>query len=370
MTYKYHPILRIQKGECEAISKLKDDIVESVNPLWEIPPIPQRPRKDGGGDKYSTHEHIKLSLEKVLPAMSLFKSLKLDANLFDEYVINEDGEEIHTLDLIQEIVETSALNFIPVVTLESTREYIEAANRHSENGMCLRLNISNLNSDTIVESCEEIYECISTEYKDTDLIFDAGSLTLENKNSFKERLVLSLMQLNGLSDWSSLSLVSSSYLASMSGVEKDKIVLKPLLELELWNELRRIKNLPRLPEYGDYALSPAELDYSTPVEFMNPAATIRYSDTEYWIFVKGEQVKGKGGNKGPGWAQTQHLCQILVETHYFKQFGPSFSYGDGYIAQRATNDVKCGAGYTWKGVGINHHTTMITKHLSNLSAPS
>ncbi|MCG7566561.1 hypothetical protein FIU82_01790 [Pseudoalteromonas sp. THAF3] len=368
MDYHYYPVLRIQRGECDAISKLPIDVAGGVNPIWEIPPIPKLSRKDGGGDKYSVEEHIRLCLEKLIPAMSGDRVLRLDAIMFDQYIVTEDGEELHSLDCIAALAKEANINFVPVVTLESSRDYIEAANRHSGHGICLRLDVSNLNSDAIVEACEELYECISTVFEDTDLLLDIKTVSFENKGALKERLVLALMQLNGLTAWRSLSMASTSYLASMSGIEKDKVITRPMLEFELWKELMRIAGLPRLPAYGDYALAPAELDYSTPVEFMNPAATIRYSDENHWIFVKGEQVKGKGGIKGPGWGQTQRLCQILVESPFYKQYGPEFSPGDRYIADRATNDVRCGAGFTWKDVGINHHASVIARYLSNLNA--
>lgn len=365
MDNQYHPILRIQRGECDALSKLENDVASMINPIWEVPPIPKRRKRDGGGDKLSVEEHIIQCLAKLKFAYSKGQVLRIDANLLDRFSITADGEEMHTLGIIKDKAKEEQLDFIPVLTLQSSKTLIQAANHQSDNGICLRLDVNNLSIESLLEKYNELTQLIITKPEDTDLVIDLKTVTLENKKELKGKAILILQQMKRLSQLRSLSLVSSSYLASMSGIEKDTVLTRRMLEFELWKELKQDTQLLRIPSYGDYALAPADLDYSTPVEFMNPAATIRYSNEDYWIFVKGEQVKGKGGVKGPGWKQTDRLCQILVESSYYKQYGPHFSAGDLFIAERAAGNVSSGAGYTWKDVGINHHATMIATALSS-----
>lgn len=365
MKKQYYPILRIQRGECDALSKLEPKILSGITPIWELPPIPQKPRKVGGGDKYSLDEHIRNCIEKLIPTLDESRTLLIDSFLFDTFIESTDASMKHTIEQIKEIALEHGIYFVPVINSEASQDAIDAANSVASEGLCFRVNAHQATPDTVAEMCDQLYQAFDTNYEKIHLIFDLKEVSQSNIIELQRKVPLILLQLDNLQSWKSISIASSSYPSSMAGFEKHKTVTKPMLEVDLWKKIFSHKGLQRMPSYGDYALAPAKIDYGTPVEFMNPSATIRYSSHEYWVFVKGNQVKGKGGKKGPGWGQTKELCQILIDNPIYKQYGPTFSEGDKYIAARTTGDVSSGAGYTWRDVGTNHHVTMISKYLSS-----
>jgi hypothetical protein len=58
---------------------------------------------------------------------------------------------------------------------------------------------------------------------------------------------------------------------------------------------------------------------------------------------------------GPGFDQYNGWAKLLIEMPEY--FGASFSAGDEYVAERASNWRSSGNAQTWLQAGLSHHVT-------------
>ncbi|AMG30985.1 hypothetical protein AL542_11870 [Grimontia hollisae] len=362
----YFPLLRVQRGECDAIKELSPGVRENVYPTWELTQIPQRSVRDGGGDKITLEEHLKNTFEKLMLTTLNGQALAVDVSLYDTVFESDAGDLVHTITYLNNLCTRHNIQLEPVVTDTSSDDLIQAIVDCKCKSVCIRVNADDREYKAIKSENNRLYKALGLEQAQIRLIFDLKGVNEKNFSKRQSSIVSLLQNMTSLEGWKNTSIASSSYRDSMSGAEKHKVLREPLLEVQLWKNLSSL-NIVASPNYGDYCLSAATLSYDTPVEFMNPSATIRYSSPLHWIYVKGEQVKGRGGKKGAGWSQTQALCKILIDTVEYRSFGNKYSWGDKHISDRSENKVSSGTGSTWRQAGVNHHATMIVKHLSNQS---
>ena len=159
--------------------------------------------------------------------------------------------------------------------------------------------------------------------------------------------------------WRRVILAAASFPIDLSEVDAATSTTIPRREWQLWRALQRRRT--GLPQqgiiYSDYAIAhplPRELD----PRFMMMSASIRYTTDEDWLVVKGRNVRQYG------FEQYFDLCRTLVELPEF--YGPTFSWGDEYIARCAAREVGPGNATTWRKVGTNHHITVVVRAIANL----
>lgn len=84
----------------------------------------------------------------------------------------------------------------------------------------------------------------------------------------------------------------------------------------------------------------------------NYSASIRYTVENDFVVLRGEGVLNENG---PGFDQYNGWAKLLLEMPEY--FGASFSAGDHYVAERASNWRSSGNAQTWLQAGFSHHVT-------------
>ena len=94
----------------------------------------------------------------------------------------------------------------------------------------------------------------------------------------------------------------------------------------------------------------------------NTSASIRYTNDQKWEIMRGEGLRNQ---KGAGHKQYPAHAQLMIKESFFK--GADYSFGDAYIAERASPDNEnSGSPTTWITAGINHHLTLVARQISKL----
>ena len=89
---------------------------------------------------------------------------------------------------------------------------------------------------------------------------------------------------------------------------------------------------------------------------MRPSASVRYTANEYWLVLKGRNLRDHG------YEQFHDVCRELIEKLEYS--GRSFSWGDGYIDDCANEIAGTGNLTTWRKVGTSHHLAFVLRQIS------
>jgi hypothetical protein len=92
--------------------------------------------------------------------------------------------------------------------------------------------------------------------------------------------------------------------------------------------------------------------FKEPLAVPNYSASIRYTVENDFVVLRGEGVLNKNG---PGFDQYNGWAKLLLEMPEY--FGASFSTGDRYVAERASNWRSSGNAQSWLQAGFSHHVT-------------
>lgn len=208
------------------------------------------------------------------------------------------------------------------------------------------------------------------------LIFYDGAFTRKKQCSFSQRtidfadispLTPPLIQdaihlyksICSMGNWRKVIVSSSYYPKSQAGIPQHAVHTIPREEWNLWQHIMENTGSTSPPGFSDYPTSSAEISNVDP-RFMSPYVSVRYSDWNNWILVKGTAARSNG------WEQTQNLSQILVSSPYY--FGPHYSWGDSYIYDRVNGNVSSGGSKVWRKVAHTHHLTMVVEQLLQYSS--
>lgn len=327
----YMPVLKWKQGEQGALKELPDEIKNKITPLIEITP-------DFNEDK-------------------LDYTLKSWENRKFYFDVMPECYEVDN-DIYFRILERLDPNLvIPVLSLQDDLKIIKTASKLSNNGFALRITTND------IDNIESSLECLLTNFegKNIALILDMKSITSE---TFKEKFTVlksMISDIHNINNYRNVILSCSSFPKTLSSVEKYDVSFIDRLDWKFWlmcierlNEKNGIKLV-----YSDYCIdNPKYVDY---IPGMSPSFSIRYTCKDYFLVLKGDTVK-KGGLDGENISK---LCKKLISLEDF--CGAEYSWGDNYIAVRATEDADSyGNLTTWRKVGTNHHITFVIDQISNL----
>jgi hypothetical protein len=118
-----------------------------------------------------------------------------------------------------------------------------------------------------------------------------------------------------------------------------------------WPQWRNLDSwVGRRPAFGDYTIQ--HVNFKEPVPVPNVSASIRYTIENEFFVMRGEGVLNEGG---PGYGQWNAWAALLIGRPEF--FGATFSAGDRYIVDRASDWNSPGTAQTWLHAGFSHHVT-------------
>ena len=190
-----------------------------------------------------------------------------------------------------------------------------------------------------------------------DLLIDMGPLIPLHEATYilVARTVLPSIPTPGA--WRSLTLAGSAFPADARDFAQNSVGTTPRTEWRVWSAIAAIRSqLPRMPTFGDYAISHpeyADLDF----RIIKMSAQLRYTHEVEWLIVRGRTIRRGEPSQYPD------LARALVRLPQY--CGAAFSWGDRYIQDCANGTDGPGSATTWRQVGTNHHLTYVVRQIAN-----
>lgn len=354
----YVPILKGKAGEYGALRDLDPDVKERLTPIIEVPSIPWDYENDRPGK--TVKDHV------INVAPNIVKHWGTERAIFVDmlWVPSEEGatEGDYPLSFLFNEAQSAGLQLIPVTGLSRDRNYQNAVREvvaRDRRGVCVRLESPDfeelLDIDTTLEA---FLDALGVGPSDTDLVIDFKEITASQASPLTIAIISILKSLPNIGDWRSVTLAASAFPLNLSNLNASSVTPVPRSEWAIWESLaRRRGKLPRLPTFGDYAISHPDMIEIDP-RMMRMSAQLRYTTESEWLIFKGRNVRDYG------YEQFSDICRVVASRPEFS--GAAFSKGDADIAN-------CGEGYTgpgnattWRRIGTNHHLTMAVRQIASL----
>lgn len=345
--HHYYPQLKWKPAEYESLVALDQATIDGLTPIITIPDI----------DWDYENECYKKNLNSYLSTFGTNLAFSWSANrpiLLDvKYLDGHGTNHHHPLDMCIQDAKSFGKEIIPVVTPVSSLNYINATKRNLTNGLAVSIN----------PQTWHLFSQFINQFNLTpsliDIIIDFGDIQDAN-TSLKQQALSIFNTLASQAHWRSLIISSTAYPMSQAGIPQHQIYHTPRHEYDLWSYVIQHTLLNRTPSFSDYPTASSTITSVDP-RFMSQYVAVRYSDDISWIFVKGTAVKGNG------WGQTKNLCNILINSPIYANYGPQFSWGDNYINQRALGTNKSGGSKEWRKVAHTHHLKLVVTQLVKLA---
>jgi len=341
----YIPIIKWKRAERGALQALKSEILDCITPVVELQAI---------SIDYATEEF------KQTPDEYLEKAIRELKEVFDKNkiffidtsnLIDEDGNSFAAK--FYERARQNNLKFIPVTNTERDYDEINACLRSMENGLCLRINIQDLDTPDFPKNILDFIAKNNVSVEKLDLILDFAAS--EMPYSILKRTCLEAI--NIISDnipSRTLVFAMTSMPENMSRVVANGTETIERREWLIWKDL--LGDFKRKPLFGDYGIQHPEQAQIDP-RYMNPSANIRYTLKECFLILKGRSFRDHGGE------QFRDLARKLVASGDF--FGSRHCAGCNKIALIAELESKETAGNLekWRKIGSMHHFTLTVEQI-------
>lgn len=347
----YVPVLKARQKEFKAIQLLDPAVMNNMTPLFELMP----PSTD---DEQELIDMVEQFCSRTLSALGTTKLFFLDL-LWINHSLTVNGKSV--IEWVFDRLRVFGLQAVPVTSPSRSFIYQNAVKnvlQVDKKGLCVRLQDQDLNA---ISSTQSYVNLLGETEATTDILIDLGTITDKQANLVAASVISHLFALPNVTAWRNIILSASAY--PTSGSTPGKLTTFKRTEWEVWNTLytQRTK-LPRLPLYGDYCVDPPALPAPFDPTKMSLGASIRYTADSSYLIFKGGAIK-KYGSK-----QYYTLAQDVVTHTSYK--GSSFSWGDQQIDDYAHRIPPNGGGAAgWRAISYNHHLTLVTDQLSNLSWP-
>jgi len=354
--HHYVPCLRWKQGEYQAVSRLP--IKSLFTPLIEIPGI---------GYDFENKTKVKTIDEHLAPfAKRVHEKWGRQPCFVDLNLIGSDermATGVHPVRFVFDRLRERMCSAISVTGLDRNNVYqqeIQNVVTQDKSGICLRMKIEQAAKGSFKNDLDSLLSKLKVGPESCDLIIDLGAPNFIPLEGFSKAIQTIVSPFPYLDDWRTFTLLGTSFPESMGSVKKGGEIVHRY-EWKLYKMLVAVfkKTGLRLPTFGDYAINhPKELELDWRV--VKPAATIRYTIEDGWYIVKGDNVRDYG------FEQYHKLSQNVLASPYY--YGPTFSWGDGYIQTCTNKSAKTGNLSTWRQVGTNHHIAKVTQDIASFYA--
>jgi hypothetical protein len=354
----YVPILKGKAGEYQALKELKDQVKNHLTPLIEIPSIPWDFENDVPGK--TVDEHLVGVAANIEKHWGTERPMFVDLLWLPSPTATADGRP--TVTYVFDDARSKGLQLIPVTGLTRAWSHQDAVREivaRDQRGVCVRLVSQDfedlLDLDTTLEN---FLTLLGVTPRNTDLIVDFKEITAGQASPLTIAIISIIKSLPSISDWRSITVAASAFPLNLSNLEASSVTPVPRAEWSIWESLARKRaKLPRMPTFGDYAISHPDIVEIDP-RMMRMSAQLRYTTETDWLIFKGRNVRDYG------YEQIVGICKTVSERPEFK--GELHCWGDTFIGN-------CGAGYggpgsatTWRKLGTNHHLTLVVDQIANL----
>ncbi|WP_417832198.1 beta family protein [Terasakiella sp.] len=355
----YFPILKWKAGEYRALRKLDSKTKARTLPLITLTPIDFD--FEGQRQVKTIDEHLGNFADRLMDHWGPGRIL-IDLREEIENEIMADGRPVVTF-IFEEIAKQGSYA-VPVFGFRRSRGHAELIRNvvlKNKDGICLRVPLEEMLEDNFSKQLQntlDFFEVLDTE---VDFILDLEAPeTFEPYEDLAGLIATSLSELEGVDNFRSVAIVSSSFPESITSV-----IAPPGGDIvrHEWHLYKKILGLlepdDRVPSFGDYGIEHPQF-INMDMRFVKPSGKLIYTYADKWHVRRGPNVRD---NKYEQYVD--HSAAIVKDSSIFA--GAFYSEGDQYIAECATGRGKTGQLTVWKWVGINHHITHVVEELSNLN---
>ena len=350
----YTPILRWRQAEIQALRDLNNK--NNILPMM----IFQYPTKILSSNDEKVFLQACGSMAETIP-QEICSSWGDGREFFADFDVIEPqkNKEKFANDFIKNATKLNLMP-IPVVdpydSIDFIKQIIALSQKHLDGKICLRLRGKDLTNPA------QVVKNFCSQYKIPELKLSiiADLLDDTSEKSYADTLQ-ALMKIETITLYDNLIIAASAFPIDMSKITDEKNTIARE-EWNNWQKYCSAEKFLRYPTFADYTIR--HPIYNPSAEFHLPSATIKYTLSKEWLFLRGK--KGKN----------EHYlsnASTFVKTPLF--YGKDFSAGDEYIAKKGEffetyrkNPTLKGTGNAreWIYAGINHHITVVADQLANL----
>ena len=338
----YVPVLKVKRGEKQALALISLGLRQHVTPLLEIVARKTAPTVDA---------HLSTSFRDLASSLHGYARCLLDVR-----EIEPDGPPAAAEAFAQ--ASTAGISFTPVTGISRTAD-VASAVAHSNNGIGIRLTRSELEGANLTADLNRFVSMNSLTPDRVDLIVDLGPV-----EDFVTAGIMALTQafladVPNKGQWRTLTVTGSAFPLTMGVVDRNSSARIKRSEWLAWRDglFARRAELERLPTFSDCAIQHPKGVEDFDFRFMQASASIRYASADDWLLVKGESTKvNRPSNQFP------QLATQLVYGHLQRDFART-GHCAGCQMTKVSADGGSGLGSlgVWRRIGTIHHITTVVQ---------
>jgi hypothetical protein len=349
----YVPVLKARRGELAALAAIQPLTRRVILPLLEIVP--------GSVEEPERASQLRTVIDRTAKRLETWAGNRL---LLDTGFLPPEatpGEEFGALGNFVMAAIGQGVDATPVVHLgDDPQVYRDAATLHRElhRGVALRLGTEDLDEDSedIEDVLTELLGTLHVEHRDVDLILDLGAANGDLSVRAGARLVADgLRGLSAVDEWRNVIIVAGAFPSDLSAYEPWTFGEAPRYDATLYDYLRQRKRLPRIPTFGDYAVTHPVL---SGVPYRS-SPQLRYCVSDRWLVLKGRLNDPRGHD------QFFEICEKIAAHPDFA--GVALGKADARIANPRSKGP--GNASTWREVGTTHHLDFVVRRITTLDEP-
>lgn len=354
----YVPLLKAKQGEYGALEDLPVNVKDEMTPLLEVAPVPWDWDTDTPAKTIDNH------LQSL--AANLIRAWGADREFFVDTLYLDDGDRLadgrSPVAAVMDDCRAAGLLAIAVTGPSRSAAHhadVAAAIAQDGRGVCIRVAQDDL-ADLLQldQALGALLTTLGVGRGDADLVIDFEHVAENQVPTVTLAATAVLATLAGIADWRTLTIALGAFPENLSGFAANSVSQASRADWSAWLALvARRQSLPRLPTFGDYAITGTQLTEIDP-RVMLMSANLRYTTDAEWTILKARNVRDHG------YGQFNDLCRLLVARPEFK--GAGFSAGDGYIKACADGRDGPGNATSWRRCATNHHLTFVVDQIANL----
>ena len=343
----YVPVLKLKKGEKEALTLLSPPICPRITPLLEF--VVRKP-----DEKPTIKHHLDTSFKGLLEGVSRFPRCFLDTR---DMAADDPKASQDTFARARNV----GMTFAPVTGISRTTG-VEAALAERQHGLAVRLSRHEFEQGWVKQKLATFLSNHGLEPEEIDLLVDLGSLDQLVFPGIRALTTQFLTQVPHHARWRTFTLSGSAFPASMAIVDSQSHATVPRLEWSNWLELCEKGSPERFPTFSDYGVQHPKGVEDFDFRKMTVSASVRYALEEEWLLIKGRSTKAE-----PPSEQFPKLAATLVKGGCKSMFdGPSHCEGCKEIAAAASGKPGFSSATVWRRIGMIHHISKVFEGYDSL----
>lgn len=346
----YVPVLKLKRGEKQALSTLPAGIASRVTPLFEV--VEMKPED-------TLEPHLKRSFAKLPEAVTACAPYFLDVRELEPAGASGAKRAFGKATQV-------GVPFVPVTGLSRTAD-ASAALHAATDGIAIRLTREEFEAGRVPRDLLSFVASHGLSPSHTDLLVDLGLLNQMVPAGVQQMISQVLPRIPAPTKWRTLTLLGFAFPKSMGVAAANSVTLVDRVEWIAWLNACYARRglLPRLPAFGDGVIQhPSGVEGFDP-RIMNVSATIRYALDDKWALIKGIST----GRALPS-LQFPQLASKLVSGGASSIFcGAGHCPSCAEIASAASGAAGYGSAEKWRRLGTGHHIARTVNQLRGLTWP-